>query len=90
MDPPNASPAEMPALEADLEKQGASVIASSGMREWGVGEAMWGVDVNEKLDFMQFLNEGAQMALEPEKAARTRMDAERFLFHFLQNQGMRE
>ncbi|MCI8709406.1 MAG: hypothetical protein HFG99_06370 [Dorea sp.] len=90
VDPRNASPAEMRALEAHLKKQGDSVIASSGMREWRVGEAMWGFDVNEKLDFMQFLNEGAQMALEPEKAARTRMDAERFLFHFLQNQGMRE
>ena len=44
----------------------------------------------EKLDYMQFLNEGAQMAIEPEKAAKTRMDAERFLFHFLQNQGMQE
>ena len=48
------------------------------------------VSAVEKLDFMQFLNEGAQMAIEPEKAAKTRMDAERFLFHFLQNQGMQE
>lgn len=90
VDPRNASPAEMRALEAHLKKQGDSVISSSGMREWRVGEAMWGFDVNEKLDFMQFLNEGAQMAIEPEKAAKTRMDAERFLFHFLQNQGRQE
>ena len=48
---------------------------------------MWGFDVNEKLDFIQFLNEGAQMGLEPERASKTRMDAERFLFYFLQNQG---
>ncbi len=87
VDPRNASPAEMRALEAHLKKQGDSVIASSGMREWRVGEAMWGFDVNEKLDFIQFLNEGAQMGLEPERASKTRMDAERFLFYFLQNQG---
>jgi len=87
VDPRNASPAEMRALEAHLKKQGDSVIASSGMREWRVGEAMWGFDVNEKLDFIQFLNEGAQMAVEPDRAARTRLDAERFLFYFLRNQG---
>lgn len=70
VDPRNASPAEMRALEAHLKKQGDSVIASSGMREWRVGEAMWGFDVNEKLDFIQFLNEGAQMAIEPERGQR--------------------
>lgn len=91
VDPRDASPAEMRALEAHLKKQGDSVIASAGMREWRVGEAMWGFDVNEKLDFIQFLNEGAQMAIEPARAARTRMDAERFLFYFQQNQrGKRE
>lgn len=90
VDPRAASPAEMRALEAHLKKQGDSVIASSGMREWRVGEAMWGFDVNEKLDFIQFLNEGAQMAIEPEKGAKTRMDAERFLFYFQQNQGHQE
>ena len=90
VDPRNASPAEMRALEAHLKKQGDSVIASSGMREWRVGEAMWGFDVNEKLNFIQFLNEGAQMAIEPEKGAKTRMDAERFLFYFQKNQGRGE
>ena len=63
VDPRNASPAEMRALEAHLKKQGDSVIASSGMREWRVGEAMWGFDVNEKLDFIQFLNESSVIFL---------------------------
>ncbi len=73
----------MKALEAHLKKQGDSVLTARISRLGGgnfIGEALSGFDVHEKIDFIQLLHEVADKAMEPDAAAGTRLDADRFLY----------
>ena len=83
VNPRNATVAEMKALEAHLKKQGDSVLTARISRLGGgnfIGEALSGFDVHEKIDFIQLLHEVADKAMEPDAAAGTRLDADRFLY----------
>lgn len=83
VNPRNATVAEMKALEAHLKKQGDSVLTARISRLGGgnfIGEALSGFDVHEKIDFIQLLHEVADKAMEPDNAAGLRLDADRFLY----------
>lgn len=89
VDPRNATIAEMKALEAHLKKQGDSVLTAQISRVGGgnfVGEALGGFDVHEKIDFIQLMNEVADKAMEPDDAAGTRLDADRFLYLWMRKE----
>ncbi len=86
VDPQNATPAEMKALEEHLRKTGDKVISSPGSRGIGfIMSTLGGFDVNEKLNFIQYMNEGASRTLNKSSALRSRLDAERYLFYFQQH-----
>lgn len=83
VDPRNATIAEMKALEAHLKKQGDSVLTAQIPRVGGgnfIREALSGFDVHEKINFIQLFNEVADKAMEPDNAAGLRLDADRFLY----------
>ncbi len=88
VDPQNATPVEMKALEEHLFAIKDEVIASAGRRSLiaNIMCSLSGFDVNEKLNFVQYMNEGAAITLDKSKAMRSRLDAERYLFYFREQQ----
>lgn len=85
VNPRNASTAEMKALEIHLKQQGDSMLTAPRPTMFGVDFAMQGFDVNEKLDFVQFLNELADKTISPDAVSITRLDADRFKLWFLEH-----
>ncbi|EOS68858.1 hypothetical protein C818_02733 [Lachnospiraceae bacterium MD308] len=85
VDPQNATPVEMKALEEHLFATKDEVITSPGSR--GIGSilsSLSGFDVNEKLNFVQYMNEGAAITMDKSSAMRSQLDAERYLFYYQQ------
>ena len=71
VDPQNATPVEMKALEEHLFATKDEVITSPGSR--GIGSilsSLSGFDVNEKLNFVQYMNEGAAITMDKSSAKR--------------------
>ncbi len=86
--PYNASPAEMKALHAHLAKQEGSVKSTS----LPIDVAMSGYDVNQKLDFVQYLGEwNAMQELAKNPAADLkRLQLEQYLSFWQQNQNVND
>lgn len=81
VNPCYATTAEMKALEAHLKEQGDSVLTASMPRIPNlVGETLSGFDVHEKINFIQLFHEIADKTMEPCEADSTRIDADRFLY----------
>ena len=86
VDPQNATPVEMKALEEHLFATKDEVITSPGSR--GIGSilsSLSGFDVNEKLNFVQYMNEGAAITMDKSSAMRSQLDAERYLLYYRQH-----
>lgn len=85
IDPGNASPAEMKALQAHLSAQGNRAV--SGHSSIPLDASMSGFDVNQKMDFTQYFEEwiGMQEIANKQNAASYRLELESYLFFCRQN-----
>ncbi|EOS68859.1 hypothetical protein C818_02734 [Lachnospiraceae bacterium MD308] len=87
VDPQNATPVEMKALEEHLFATKDEVITSTGKRSLiaSILGSLSGFDVNEKLNFVQYMNEGAAITMDKSSAIRSQLDAERYLLYYRQH-----
>ncbi|MCI8321501.1 MAG: hypothetical protein HFH02_10580 [Dorea sp.] len=91
IDPRNASPVEMKALEEHLRRQGDTLIESC--EGWRMGTIIWSLgkyDVNEKTDFVQYMKQDGAASNNQKEVVKARLCAERYLFYYKQNEGKRK
>ena len=91
IDPRNASPVEMKALEEHLRRQGDTLIESC--EGWRMGTIIWSLgkyDVNEKTDFVQYMKQDGAASNNQKEVVKARLCTERYLFYYKQNEGKRK
>ena len=91
IDPRNASPVEMKALEEHLRRQGDTLIEScEGWRMGTIIWSLWKYDVNEKTDFVQYMKQDGAASNNQKEVVKARLCTERYLFYYKQNEGKRK
>lgn len=87
IDPRNATPVEMKALEEHLRRQGDTLIEScEGWRMGTIIRSLGKYDVNERTDFVQYIKQYGAASDNQKELEKARLSADRYLFYYMQNE----